>query len=480
MANKILNLIIKATDKASPTLDKLSGAKGQGGIGGITASLKGLINPATMAMGAIAGLGAAVVASINEWREYVLGVADFNAMIHGTIEETTVLMQLSKDYNITMDTMLAAMRSLASSGIEPNIEGLIQLRAQLDNTSSASERLALAQRLIGEQGIKQILPMLEQLTNEELRDYIDTMEEGNIVTNEQVIAAREMELALSNLDDMWKSYTRGLVMETVPVLNDLLYVMQAIGEVDIGGWFADMSVHTQAATWFWEQFKEVVGDVRAVIELFDDEIEKEHIVLVGEVALVHENVRLALIEEGKALDTLSIKQLEQLAAEAVLAGNFVLADSIMNKIRLFNTEAEAIQAVIDLLYELDGTSVYYSAYGAWSGGPSGPGVTPRPGVSTGGGVTGGDTVRGWQVFPWSDEADMEYYRTHPKPGFAFGGSFEVGGTGGPDSQRIAMNLTPGEIVNVSKEDSIGELAQELRRLVNNLPTLMRDAVERAI
>ena len=96
MANKILNLIFKATDKATPTLDKIQGGEGKGGIGGITQSLKGLINPATMAMGAVAALGGALAATFDKYRGYIDDVSRFNSMIDGTAEETSMLVMLPK------------------------------------------------------------------------------------------------------------------------------------------------------------------------------------------------------------------------------------------------------------------------------------------------------------------------------------------------------------------------------------------------
>jgi hypothetical protein len=49
-------------------------------------------------------------------------------------------------------------------------------------------------------------------------------------------------------------------------------------------------------------------------------------------------------------------------------------------------------------------------------------------------------------------------------GFATGGSFKVGGAGGPDSQRVNLNLSPGEIVNVRRPGNDNDLAGELRAL----------------
>lgn len=48
--------------------------------------------------------------------------------------------------------------------------------------------------------------------------------------------------------------------------------------------------------------------------------------------------------------------------------------------------------------------------------------------------------------------------------FATGGSFTVGGSGGADSQLVSMALTPGEVVNVSREDSMAGMVSELASL----------------
>ena len=48
-------------------------------------------------------------------------------------------------------------------------------------------------------------------------------------------------------------------------------------------------------------------------------------------------------------------------------------------------------------------------------------------------------------------------------GFATGGSFTVGGTGGPDSQAFNLRLTPGEMVNVRRPDQVDNAAAEETR-----------------
>jgi hypothetical protein len=66
------------------------------------------------------------------------------------------------------------------------------------------------------------------------------------------------------------------------------------------------------------------------------------------------------------------------------------------------------------------------------------------------------------------------------PGFATGGSFKVGGSGGTDSKYIGMRLTPGEMVNVSKpgNDNGGQLVIPVSLGGEQIETIMVDIATR--
>lgn len=68
---------------------------------------------------------------------------------------------------------------------------------------------------------------------------------------------------------------------------------------------------------------------------------------------------------------------------------------------------------------------------------------------------------------------LGYYNMKNSLGFATGGSFEVGGSGPPDSKLFSLALTPGEAVNVRRagDNSDKPLLNELRRLREELADL---------
>lgn len=68
---------------------------------------------------------------------------------------------------------------------------------------------------------------------------------------------------------------------------------------------------------------------------------------------------------------------------------------------------------------------------------------------------------------------LGYYNMKNSLGFATGGSFEVGGSGPPDSKFFGLALSPGEAVNVRRRGDSGDqvLVNELRRLREELADL---------
>jgi hypothetical protein len=61
------------------------------------------------------------------------------------------------------------------------------------------------------------------------------------------------------------------------------------------------------------------------------------------------------------------------------------------------------------------------------------------------------------------------------PGFATGGSFTVGGSGGTDTTPVMFRGTPGELVNVSRSDSMAQMAAEVRALRQEMADMRRDS-----
>jgi len=396
-----LELIIRARDYASAEIAKVGG------------SIKSITQ--AMELGGAAAL--AYLATLKKIagmvREYVdLGVAvgDFADKTGVATEEASALIDLAQDFQVPLGTLEMAFRTMAKHGIEPSIEGLIQVRTRLDETKDPAERLALATKLLGRAGAD-LLPILAQLNNDQLRALVANLSEAEKWTSAEVEKVRALNTELVAYDDAVAALKISF-SEWAIGASDLTEKMAMLNEVLSGqkGYF-------QALVDYWTQ--RFVPNLGGVAEA---------------------GFRAAL-----GLDALTE------SADAGVAGT------------------EALDASLEAL---DGkvveTTIITNEITVSGGGGGGGGY----GMPFGG---AGDTERVY------DKALGKWY-THNKvtgtytPGaqgasFGGGGSFMVGEHG---AERVTLG-PGGGTVNPAND----QLAQAINRMVRTLPTILRDAIEKA-
>ena len=369
MANKILNLIFKATDKASPVIDDITGATGDKGIGGMTAALEGLITPATIAAGSIVLVGGAVADMMKDWQDHVIGIGEFASVLGITTEEASGLVGIADDYDMSIGDMLTAMEKLVDAGLTPTIEGLGAAKDLIEGAEDPTKRLETAFDLLGKKGAEELIPMFDDFPDV-LEDYITYMGDSEAVTDDMYEAAKEQAGAMNELAGEWA----GLKL--------------------------------QAAGW-------AAPGLTALIQLLTTPFGAD-------------------------------------SAAAFINKFFGLGPGSLPS------------GAGERQYTLPST--IGGEWGAGGGGGSGGG-----GAWVQGGGGGGGPVRGGGS------------RVGGVSEFATGGRFTVGGFGGPDSTRVSFMGTPGEEVSIGGGTSdMAAMLAELRRLVNMLPTVITDAVERVM
>lgn len=205
MPDKILNIVFKATDKASGVIDDIKGEDGTKGVGGIASALAGLTEPALIAGAAIATVGGAVLLMMKDWQDHVIGIGGFAAVLGISTEEASALNAIAQDYNITQGDMLTAMENLVRDGLDPTVEGLIEAKGLIEGSEDPTDRLTTAFDLLGKKGAEELIPIFNDLTDDELRNYIETMGESEVVTLGMLAAAGEQRDALDFLAGTWDS-----------------------------------------------------------------------------------------------------------------------------------------------------------------------------------------------------------------------------------------------------------------------------------
>ncbi len=493
---KILDFIIKAHDKASKPLKK-----GEKGVLGLKGALKGMINPATLAAGAVTGIGLAAYKAFSDFQSYTREVADFAAMIGSTTEEASVFIQMSDDFNITMDTMLASFRSMAKSGLAPTIEGMEELRLQYLAIKDPAEALFWIQGKIGEQGIKQILPMWEQIDGS-LIDYAESMDKGLIITDEMKEKMEKIEIVLRDVKAAWKGFTLSIGYDFVTLVENFLFAVSATTLLEkafkegiitqdeynfalnrVAGGMRHLGVSLTG-------LEERLLAVNKAIETTKGEFVrgtisvgkfKEAIIETGDTgtevmreftrSFIKESLVRQIWSEAFADGVITDFERIDMAARLRMAG---VSDEIIQNVNeaatFANLDLDSIQNKINAL--TGNKDVFINVHYRELDDPkAGSRRIPR--------VT--DTQAAAQAQADLIRKRLEEER-HGRP-YQFGGTFNVGGFGGIDSELVKFRATPGEKVTVGGDNEallakMDQMRLGIDKLGRIIPIAIRDAIER--
>jgi TP901 family phage tail tape measure protein len=143
MANEDLNIIIKAQDKASKTLNKTqrevkgvgtASSKTSKNVGGLSSSLGGIVNPALLAATAILGIGAAFASSVKKAAEFETLMTNISTLMDGDATEAVEklgdgILEMTTKVPKSADELGAAAYDIVSAGISDTSEALMVLEA---------------------------------------------------------------------------------------------------------------------------------------------------------------------------------------------------------------------------------------------------------------------------------------------------------------------------------------------------------------
>lgn len=419
---KVLDLIYRVKDTASLPIRKIKAEQDD-----FTKSLKATREVYTASVAAITGVVVATGALIKNYQEYTITVGDTAKALGTTTQEASALLEMTGDLGIQIGDLEMAFRKMAQKGVDPSIEGLIQVRAILDQARDPAERLALAQEYLGRSG-SSLLPMYDQLTNQQLRGFIDTMTEAQIVTEE------EYQNALENRDaiDAWNDQIDSLKLNVGGFLTKGLLPWLKMGQampmvlersaLAIRQWAADI-FHASEAT------KEAIRqDIAAFEERYNAKEQLQQVMIPA-----IEEYAQAIAEVPKSVNTvLSLSMGDVGGAAGAAGGNWG------GLVAQFGTSSSGKQ-IGQIVIGSHGQRYRYTGNPAHPyekiGGQAGLDLTVPPGFP-------GDS---FPVFASSGE------RVQITPA----------GGGGPGSGP-----------------EVAALASEVRLLVRSLPVILRDAVAR--
>lgn len=210
-----IEIVLKATDNASKVLKDTS--KNIGDVESASGKLSGAFKLLTSA-----AIGGAVIKffsdSLSYTTEYASQVRELSRNIGATTEESSRLIQVADDLEISEGALEGALKAAIRKGIEPSIENLGKLADEYLAIQDPIARTKFLMDNFGRSGAD--LGALMEQGSQGIHDMGKEADAtGLIMSQEGVESARQYALAVDGLQDSWHGMQVALSQEVMPTLT---------------------------------------------------------------------------------------------------------------------------------------------------------------------------------------------------------------------------------------------------------------------
>jgi len=153
--NKVVAQSNRALEQQAAAMNKtaVAGKGGSGIFAQMGSAIGGMINPATLAVGALTAIGGVVKSSYGDFQNYAGAVRDL-ALVSGTgAEQSSLLLQVLDDFEISAEDVTVATKKMTANGLVPTVETLAKLSDQYLAINDPMERNEFILKNLGKSGI---------------------------------------------------------------------------------------------------------------------------------------------------------------------------------------------------------------------------------------------------------------------------------------------------------------------------------------
>jgi hypothetical protein len=219
MASSILQIILKVTKEGNGAKEAAREAKELKG----TLSDLGLGSLASVtALGALTGAVTAVAAFTKKATDatlvYAMEVKNLKNITGESAEETSRVIQVMDDFEVTTTDLTAAQKKLSEQGLSLNIETLAKLSDEFNTLGSGAEKTRFLVDNFGKSGLK--LASAMAAGGDAIREMSDATLESQVLNDEAIRQAEEYRLNLDALNDEWLGLQYTLGNAVIPAINE--------------------------------------------------------------------------------------------------------------------------------------------------------------------------------------------------------------------------------------------------------------------
>jgi hypothetical protein len=204
-----LEIILTATDRASAAIRANRGA-----VSDLRAAWVGYAAVAGTAVAAGRLIIRGIEETIGATLEYADEVRRLSQVSGEGAEATSRFVQVLDDFKITAANAETAMRTMRTTGLTPTTESLARASDQFLGLNPGIERTNFLLTTFGRQGASFAEIMLQG--SEAIREHSAAIEDGLVLTEQDLLRTRELEIATDRLDDAKKALAFTLGMRFVP------------------------------------------------------------------------------------------------------------------------------------------------------------------------------------------------------------------------------------------------------------------------
>ncbi len=157
--------------------------------------------------------------SVKGTMEYAAQVRDLSRAIGANAEETSAMIQVADDVTVSVGTLEAAFKAAIKKGIQPNIDTLAKLADEYNAITDPVQRSQFAMEKFGRAGLE-MAKILEQGGDAIKSAAREAKALGLTMSEENVKAARDLEINLDNLGDKLEAFKTKVGNAVIPILNE--------------------------------------------------------------------------------------------------------------------------------------------------------------------------------------------------------------------------------------------------------------------
>jgi len=233
-----------------------------------SAKMAAAIGIATAAVGA---LYKGLKDTVDVTMDYAAEVRDLQRASGMTAEETSKIIQVFDDMDVSSDTLTRALRKMSQEGITFSVEKMAEMSDEYLKLEAGAERNKFLLDNFGRAGLE--MGKALEIGSDAIKQMADEMDGSLILTQDSVDAAREYEIAMDNMNDTVMGLKVSIGNELIPVLTK---AAQAFDDMmnfipdNING-LEDLNEKVKSGKISYEQYKGALDNVLDSLHVAIDE-----------------------------------------------------------------------------------------------------------------------------------------------------------------------------------------------------------------